>query len=254
FRIGLSRTIENKSAKERKGPFLSRRAARVAHDTLVITGHTQKGASAGDTVFQPRIQVDLLALDHHEEKVIIIDITTINTTAEMSNFERKQAKQQEYTGVPSLTRTRLNLESIGGVQQNKIDGDTRICGLLRNQLKFNPLKCNTHMPTALEHFYSRSAHCLLRFTTSYLTNHLPDIQLMHTSCVQQQVRVQGRLDLHILPKDRVGIKHRATIDQPQLKPHPHMRTLLITEGATTTEKEDTGNRTTINAHSIATDT
>ncbi|KAA6357030.1 MAG: hypothetical protein EZS28_047443, partial [Streblomastix strix] len=39
----------------------------------------------------------------------------------------------------------------------------------------------------------------------------------------------------------------------QLKVHPHTRTLRTTEGATTTGREDTGNRTTINAHRIATD-
>ncbi|KAA6360825.1 MAG: hypothetical protein EZS28_043646 [Streblomastix strix] len=93
--------IRKRSANEQKGPFLSLRAAQVAQGPLDITGHIQEGASAGDIVFQPRIQVDLLALDHYEEKGIITDITTINTTTEMVNFERKWLKQQEYTGLTS---------------------------------------------------------------------------------------------------------------------------------------------------------
>ncbi|KAA6370565.1 MAG: putative Transposon Ty3-I Gag-Pol polyprotein [Streblomastix strix] len=172
---------------------------------------------------QLRIQVDLLALGHHEEIDTITDITTINVTTEMTNYEKKWSKQQECTGLPSLTRTRWNLESLGGGQQNRTGGDTRICGPLRSQRKYNQTKCHTHMPTAQGQF------------------HL------------QKERVQGRFGLHIQPKDKAGIKHRATIDQPQLKPHPHTRTLRTTEGATTIEIEDTGNRSTIYAHRIATD-
>ncbi|KAA6359684.1 MAG: hypothetical protein EZS28_044788, partial [Streblomastix strix] len=67
------------------------------------------------------------------------------------------------------------------------------------------------------------------------------------------VRVQDRFVLHIRLKDRVGIKHRTTIDQPQLKPHLHIITLRITDGATTPEKEFTGNRTTNSERRIVRD-
>ncbi|KAA6401003.1 MAG: hypothetical protein EZS28_003470 [Streblomastix strix] len=50
-----------------------------------------------------------------------------------------------------------------------------------------------------------------------------------------------------------GIKHRATIDWPQLRPHPYMRTFRITEGSTTTEKEGTDNRAMINMRIVARD-
>ncbi|KAA6355525.1 MAG: hypothetical protein EZS28_048947 [Streblomastix strix] len=146
-----------RSANEQKGPCLSRRAAQVVQGPLDITGHIQEGASAGDTVFLLRIQADLLALGHHEEIDTITDITTINATTEMTNFGEKWAKQQEYIGLPSLTRTRQNLESFGGGKQNKTGGDTRICGPLRNQLKYNQMKCHTHMLTAPEQFHLRRA-------------------------------------------------------------------------------------------------
>ncbi|KAA6314335.1 MAG: hypothetical protein EZS28_055602, partial [Streblomastix strix] len=146
-----------RSANEQKGPCLSRRAAQVAQGPLDITGHIPEGASAGDTVFQPPIRVGSLVLDHHGERGIITDITATNTVTEMMNLERKWPKQQEYTGLPNLTRTRWNLENLGGGQQNKTGGDMRICSPHRKKLKYNQMKCHTHMLTAPEQFHLRRA-------------------------------------------------------------------------------------------------
>ncbi|KAA6364403.1 MAG: hypothetical protein EZS28_040070, partial [Streblomastix strix] len=109
------------SANEPKGPFLSLQAVPVAQGPLDITGHIHDGASAGDIVLQLRIQADLLALDHHKEIGILTDITTINTAIDMVNLERKWLNQLECTGLPSLTRTRWNLEILGGaaIQPNE---------------------------------------------------------------------------------------------------------------------------------------
>ncbi|KAA6403725.1 MAG: hypothetical protein EZS28_000744 [Streblomastix strix] len=144
-----------RSANEQKGSFLNLRVATTAQDPLDITVYIQEGASAKDKEFQPRIHADLLEKDHHEEKSIIFDITTINTATEMVNFGKKWPKQWEFTDLFSLTWIRQNLEIHGGGKQNKIGGDTGICCLLRNQLKYSQMKCHTHMLTAPELFHLR---------------------------------------------------------------------------------------------------
>ncbi|KAA6359494.1 MAG: hypothetical protein EZS28_044980, partial [Streblomastix strix] len=57
----------------------------------------------------------------------------------------------------SLIRTRWNLETLGGGQQNKIGDDTITCGILRNQLKYSQMKRLAHTLTALEQFHLQRA-------------------------------------------------------------------------------------------------
>ncbi|KAA6364035.1 MAG: hypothetical protein EZS28_040437 [Streblomastix strix] len=131
-----SQSINGKrSTNELRCPFLSLRTALVAQCPLDITEHIHGGASADDIVYQPRIQANRVTLDHHEETSIIIDITNTRSTKHKVSFEKKRPNQLEDTGLPSLTRTRWNLEILGGGQQNKTGGDTRICLQLRSQLK-----------------------------------------------------------------------------------------------------------------------
>ncbi|KAA6398995.1 MAG: hypothetical protein EZS28_005481 [Streblomastix strix] len=66
-------------------------------------------------------------------------------------------------------------------------------------------------------------------------------------------RDQEQFILHIPLKDKVGIKSRATQDQPQR--NSYLLTIIAStpEGAITTEREDTGNRIITSEHRIARD-
>ncbi|KAA6367000.1 MAG: hypothetical protein EZS28_037473 [Streblomastix strix] len=181
-----------------------------------------------------------VALDPHEEISIITDNTTINTAIEMGNFERKRLKLLECTGLPSLTLTRWNLQIPGEDQLNKTDGDARICGLPQNLRRGNQMKHRMYTLTVQEQFHSLRTRLQQRFTTSYLTNHLPDIGFMHILYFQGQESIQDLFVSHILLKYRAEIKRLPTIDQPKL--NSHLPTIMAdtTEGAATTEKEGTG--------------
>ncbi|KAA6396025.1 MAG: hypothetical protein EZS28_008444 [Streblomastix strix] len=146
-----------RSAFEQKDPFLSLRAVPVAQGPRYITRLIHEGVSVGNIVFQPRIQADLLTLDHHEEIGIIIDITTTNTTIEIANFGKRWPKQQVCIILLSLIQSLRNLEIIGGGQQNKIGDETRISGLLQIQLKCNQVNCHTFIPSAPEQFHLQGA-------------------------------------------------------------------------------------------------
>ncbi|KAA6371419.1 MAG: hypothetical protein EZS28_033054 [Streblomastix strix] len=61
----------------------------VAQGPADITRHIQEGANTGDTLYQPRVRVDQVALDHHEEIGTITDIITINIAIDMANFGRQ---------------------------------------------------------------------------------------------------------------------------------------------------------------------
>ncbi|KAA6356034.1 MAG: hypothetical protein EZS28_048439, partial [Streblomastix strix] len=201
-----------RSANEKKGASLSRRAAHVAQGPLDITGHIEGGASAGDTVYVPRIRVDQVPLDHHVGINIITDVSTIKTKTVMVNFERKWPKQQEYTGFPSQTRTRRNLEILGGAEKQ---------------------------PKVMSHAYADCARVVLLVESALIA------EIHHI--IPNYPPSRYLIDAYLI----AGKKHQATIDQPQLKSHPLTRTVHITEGVITTEKEDTGNRMTINMHRIA---
>ncbi|KAA6393843.1 MAG: hypothetical protein EZS28_010633 [Streblomastix strix] len=56
--------VVKRSANEQKRPLLCPRAALAAQDLVDITKRTLEGANAGDTVYQPRVRVDKVALDH----------------------------------------------------------------------------------------------------------------------------------------------------------------------------------------------
>ncbi|KAA6403726.1 MAG: hypothetical protein EZS28_000745 [Streblomastix strix] len=84
-------------------------------------------------------------------------------------------------------------------------------------------------------------------------NHYTDIQLMQISYEQLQERAQGRFVLHLLLKDKVAVKHLATIDLHQLKPHLHTRTHRISGRATIIGKDGSGNRMIIIERRIARD-
>ncbi|KAA6390272.1 MAG: hypothetical protein EZS28_014203 [Streblomastix strix] len=110
-----------RSVNEQKGTSLRLRAAQVAHCQVNTTERTKRRASAGGIVFQSRIRVDQVALDHLVGISIIGDITTINVTTEMANFGKKWPKQWEFIGLPSLIRTKWNLDIQGrrSAEQNR---------------------------------------------------------------------------------------------------------------------------------------
>ncbi|KAA6377434.1 MAG: hypothetical protein EZS28_027039 [Streblomastix strix] len=240
-----------RSTNEHKDTFPSLRAVRVSHDPVDIIDHILGGANAGDALFEPRIQVNIVILDHQKETDTIADITTIKTASIMANFEMKWPRQQEYIELPNLTLTRWNRKILGGGQRTKIGGDTRIYGLLRNQQKYSQVNRCTFMHSAPKQFLLRKVRQQQRVTISNLNNHHQDIQLMHTSCAQLQKHVQNRFFLRVLPKDRDRFKHRPIIDQPQFNFHLSMIASRIMEGAETTVKDGTSNRTRINVHRIA---
>ncbi|KAA6396730.1 MAG: hypothetical protein EZS28_007743 [Streblomastix strix] len=71
-----------------------------------------------------------------------------------------------------------------------------------------------------------------------------------TSCLQLQECAKDRFVLHILFKDRVGIKHNLTIDQPQLSFHQTTIRPEVMDGTKTTQIKGIGNRTIINQRRI----
>ncbi|KAA6392554.1 MAG: hypothetical protein EZS28_011917 [Streblomastix strix] len=97
-------------ANEQNFLFLNLRTAPVAQYPVDVTEHIQGGVSAGDIVFQPRIQVNLDQFDHLEETDTIIDIIANNNTIKMRNFGTRWPQQLECIRVPSLTQTRMNPE------------------------------------------------------------------------------------------------------------------------------------------------
>ncbi|KAA6357863.1 MAG: hypothetical protein EZS28_046610 [Streblomastix strix] len=170
--------IRKRSANVQKGPLLSPQAALADQNLIDITKRTRGGASAGDTVYQLRVRVDQVALDHLVGISIISDIIIINIATGMANFGKKWPRQQEYIELPISTRTRLNRETPGEGQQSKIVGDTRTQGLLRNQRKYNQMKHHTRMLTVPEQLHSQRAHQQHIFITLYPTNHLPSISII----------------------------------------------------------------------------
>ncbi|KAA6354089.1 MAG: hypothetical protein EZS28_050384, partial [Streblomastix strix] len=118
-------------------PMSSASTAQVAQGLVNTTERTKEGASAGDKVFQRRIQVILAVLDHHEEIDTTADIITRNTITEMSNFGKKWPKQLKCVDTLSMTQTMQYLEIHGKGLQNQIGGDIRIWSPFRNLPKFN---------------------------------------------------------------------------------------------------------------------
>ncbi|KAA6365145.1 MAG: hypothetical protein EZS28_039329 [Streblomastix strix] len=156
-------------------PSSSSTSTLVAQNLVNITKRIRGGASAGDTVYQLRVRVDQVALDHSIEISIIRDIITTNIAAGMANFAKKWPRQLEYIELPSSTRTRWNREIPGGCQQNITDGDMKICGPPQNQQKYNQMKQLKHTLTVPNRLHQQKARQQQRFITLYLTNHLPDI-------------------------------------------------------------------------------
>ncbi|KAA6359998.1 MAG: hypothetical protein EZS28_044476 [Streblomastix strix] len=166
--------IIKRSTNAKKYPPLSPQVVLAARNPVDITRSTRGGASAGDTAHQLPVRVDQVTLGHRVRTDITDDITIINIATEIVSSAKKWPRQWEYIELPSSTRTRWNRETPGEGQQNKIDGDTRTYGLLRNQQKYNQTKHHMRLLTVPEQSHSQRAHQQRRFTILYPTNHLPD--------------------------------------------------------------------------------
>ncbi|KAA6390532.1 MAG: hypothetical protein EZS28_013937 [Streblomastix strix] len=245
-----SHSQQKRCANRRKNPFLSHQAVQDTQGPEDIIECILDSASKGDIVFQLRIQVDLVALSHHEEQDFIRDITITAATMEMESFEKNWLKQLEFICIFNSIQTRLYLEALERGQQKQIGCDTRICDLLRNQLKCNQANLHKFKQSAPEQFLFRRARQSQRFVTLQLNNNNINIQLMCTSCAQLRECFQDRSGLHILPKDTIGIKHWLATQLHQFNSNLSVITSRIIDGTIIIKKKDTYNRFIINEHRI----
>ncbi|KAA6356402.1 MAG: hypothetical protein EZS28_048072, partial [Streblomastix strix] len=104
--------IIKRSANAQKDPLLSPQAVLAARNLVDITRRTRGGASAGVTVYQLRVRVDQVALDHRARTDITGDIIT-NIATEIASSAKKWSKQLEFIELPSSIRIRWNRETPG---------------------------------------------------------------------------------------------------------------------------------------------
>ncbi|KAA6387859.1 MAG: hypothetical protein EZS28_016611, partial [Streblomastix strix] len=109
----IANSKPGQSANAQKDLPLSPQAVKAARNLVDIIERTRGSASAGDTVYQLRVRVDQVALDHRARTDITGDIIITNIATEIASSAKKWPKQLEFIELPSSIRTRWNRETPG---------------------------------------------------------------------------------------------------------------------------------------------